>query len=471
MIARYAQLPTKAKLWLAFKVVGIFGTLFWGFLKFVLVPSAASHALAFVQDAYEPEITVGSWSGSVLDLSATAHNLTIEINGLYDQNELLTIDELEVDLSLARRLRKGSWIQSITARSSRLYLERLLSGATNWGRLVNRQTLADVVEDATSSLQTASLEMHSSGMVTSEQEASFAVPRVKVEGLTIEWVEKIPSASGDGIIREQKATLFIDDVDVVVSDLSGFIDSRNLPSQFTLEGRMADGKVSLQARANFFAWAVRQVSAASSPNTASLRPEIVWSPSLEGSIYLENIGAATLARLVPRSALQPKQGSLSGTINFALALQNLTCSADVQLNQFTYAANSSSPTLTNRRSQVETALKTFQANGSYAFDCGNDLQDERFRPLQSFTARTTRQAVSAAPNILQATATVDEARYGQTEVDPELNELVRSLARNNPDDEFHGLSPEFLRAVDSVTKSLSKFGQFRRRLPGLRRRP
>ncbi len=435
--------------------VSFFLGLLWTSLQFVVIPSACSKALAFFEDAYALDITVGNWTGNVLDLSATAHDISVGVNGLFDHDEILTIDELKVELSFWRRLRHGTWTKEVTVRSPRLYLERQLSGGTNWSQLGQFLPPADAFREALDPDSSKEKEK-------SETDHAFAVPRIRVEGLTIESVEKLPGSSGGGLIHEQKSILFIDDIGFVATDMVGLYDGRKLPSNIQLEGRMADGKVSLQAKANFFSWSKPEHPSPAQDGLGETDSGVVWSPSLKGSIYLENIGAATLARLIPQAAIQPQRGGLTGKVDFNLSHQNLDCQANIQLFQFAYAVNANAPILKRHRGEVENALSTFQANERYLYDCGGNLNDQEFRPMQSFQARATRQAVDSAPKIVQATATLDEARYAQTEVEPELAGLVSTLARNDPNQDFYGLSPADLDNISSLTRAAGSLNGLRR---------
>ena len=156
-----------------------------------------------------------------------------------------------------------------------------------------------------------------------------------------------------------------------------------------------------------------------------------WVPSVGATLYLENVGSGALARLTPEAALLPKGGSLTGKVEIDLADHRLDCSGELRMQGVAFAVNGASGGIADRAG-LETSLASYRAQGLRTFDCGGDLRDETFRPVQGFQTRVVRSAVQDAPNIVRAAAEVDNARYTGDEIDPELARWVQRLLDRIP---------------------------------------
>lgn len=446
-------------------VFGI-GTLFLIALKFVIVPTAASQAVSFIAEGHGIDLEVEDWSAGIMDLNASAEKLTIRVPGQYAQAELLTIDEVEMDLSLWRRLRGKGWVNEVRIKGPRLYMERQLNGAWNWQEVIEPLPSAEAsatggpgVGPRGGDTVRASFEDNRD---RDEQETLFNLPELRIEDMRLEWVENLPGDSGGGLINEQRATLFLDDMEISAKDLMGLMDPRAQPSRFTLNARTADGKISVAGQANFFAWSQRLPGKGGVMNTAS-RP--LWAPSFNLKLYLENVGAGAFARLTPEVAVRPARGTMSGSVELALHNYELTCKADIEVRDVTFAVNRSSPLMARRGNQVEREVSQLRpVNGRYQFGCGGLGTEAGFRPVQAFQSRVTREALREAPATTRAAAAADHTRYTTEPLDPAYRVTVANMVI--------GVDADLLELMDvahSVSRTRRTLLDRLRGLPGLRR--
>ncbi len=284
------------------KVVLGIGALVVLALKFVVVPFLASRAVTFVAEGHGLDMEVGGWSSSLLDLSASAKKVAIRVPGKFAHTELMTIDELKLDLSLWRRLRGRGWVNGVRIKGPKLYLERTLSGSWNWQELGSLS--AAPPPDSQGDTETSREDTEESV----NEGDRFKLQRVGIEDMRIEWVENLPGNSGGGLIHEEKATLFLDDMEVSAQDVMGLLDPRPLPTRVSFDARAADGKVSMAGQANLFSWS-RTLPGKGKALVAQPKP--VWAPSFKTNLYLENIGAGAFARLTPEVAIRPARGTMS----------------------------------------------------------------------------------------------------------------------------------------------------------------
>lgn len=384
----------------------------WTVAKFVVIPAVASGSVDALAEAYGVDIAVGDWGAHVTDLSATAKDIVLRVDGPFDQQELLVAKELEVDLSLWSRLRGSTWTRSLTLRDAKLYLERTASGGWNWEELTARGGGLDGYGDEAAS--TIALE---------DREPEFAIPRLRIDGLSLQWVETERGTTGDGVTREIKSSLYLDDMSLVADNVVGFVDPRPRASRLLLEARTGSGLVSFNGKGNLFHWAQNVLDAGPSSTGPA------WAPSLEATISLDGVGAGVLARLTPQAALLPARGTMSGQLLLDVEQHQLQCAADLDLRDVTFTLNRDSPFYARHAQQLGQEVASFRADGPTRFDCGGVLAGD-FRPFHAFQSLVTRKAVDSAPKLVRAVATVDHARYADTEVEPELRRTVASLTRD-----------------------------------------
>lgn len=456
-------------------------TAVWVSFKFVGLPLLASNTLSVWAEGQGMELTVEEWSADVLDLTATAHDITFLAPGPYAQKELLTAHSLEVDLSLWSGLFGDHWVREVRISDPSLYVERLATGRWNWqdaARLDLGSALAGALVDTGSPDGYVLAQDSRGGREVAQElppsEGAFVIPRLTLDGMALQWVETLPSNSGGGIVQELKASLYVDDVHLTATDLVGLLDLRPEPSRLGFEARTGSGKISFDGQANLFSWSPRtdppagQKLAATGPGLGSA-PGLAWNPSLRGRIYLENVEAGAFARLTPTALIVPTRGSLNGTMEFAVRDRQMECIANLALRDVEFAVNSSSPLINNRTRTVERDLASYRANGQYQFSCGGFLGTGEFRPFQAFQTKVVREGVREAPRRVQAVAAMDHSRYSEEPIEPELEGEVAAISSSIPGEvrEWLGLGLEVHREVGRPPSG----GSFRKlvgRLPGIR---
>lgn len=404
-------------------------------LKVAILPAIASRAVNVISEGYGVDMEVGDWSAALFDFSASAKDVVVKVPGTFAKSELLTIDELVFDLSLWQAIRGKGWINEVRVLEPKLYLERQLNGSWNWHELgsLNRESEADFEEDVETAPRSDSPgegAMAAAGRALPEsfvakQLNAFSLKRLRIEGMRLEWVENLPGNSGGGLINEQKATLFFDDMDIAAQDVVGLLDLRPQPTRLKIAARTADGKISMAGQANLFRWAPGATGEGGAQKAGA---DIAWSPNFDIKLYLENVGAGGFARLTPEVAIRPVRGAMSGTVNLALHDYKLDCTANLELVDVTFSVNRSSPLLARKGTQIESEVARLRpVSGRYHFPCGGLGTEVGFRPVHAFQSRITKEALSEAPRVVRAAAAADHTRYTTEPLEPEYRTTVAGM--------------------------------------------
>lgn len=404
-------------------------------LKVAVLPAVASRAVNVISEGYGVDMEVGDWSAGLFDFSASAQDVVVKVPGAFAKSELLTVDELVFDLSLWQAIRGKGWIHEVRVLEPKLYLERQLNGSWNWHELgsLNRGTEADFEEEAEPASRTEAPgegTMAAAGSALPEsfvakQLNAFSLKRLRIEGMRLQWVENLPGNSGGGLINEQKATLFFDDMDIAAQDVVGLLDLRPQPTRLKIAARTADGKISMSGQANLFRWSQGTKGKAEARNAAA---DVAWSPNFDIKLYLENVGAGGFARLTPEVAIRPVRGAMSGTVDLALHDYKLDCTANLELVDVTFSVNRSSPLLARNGSKVESEVARLRpVSGRYHFPCGGLGSEVGFRPVHAFQSRVTKEALAEAPRVVRAAAAADHTRYTTEPLEPEYRATVAGM--------------------------------------------
>jgi hypothetical protein len=370
-------------------------------VKFVWLPWMGSRIVTTIADTYGLDLEVGDWNGSLWDLRATAEDVVLKARGQHAREHLARADAITIDLGFFRWIGGHGWVKTVVVDEPTVHLERSLSGRWNW------QDLADV-DAGTSSVRISTL---------------------RLDRLRIEWIEHVPGNSGGGVVNTSRATLYVDDANVLLQDVVLPADSREKASRFTLNGRTADGVLSVDGAANFFRFRDRASAVLIASAVAGAAPGTGWAPVIEASVYLENIGAAAIGQMLARGPLQAAGGTISGRIALALDDAALTCTTDLQLKDVAYAPNAGSMLLRGHTDVLRGELQGFRSTRRVQVGCEGAQEGAGYRPLQALQAAVTRQAVAdAAPAVRQA-ALIDE-RHATGEIsDADLKVMGDRVAR------------------------------------------
>jgi hypothetical protein len=394
-------------------------------VKFVWLPWMGSRIVETVADVYGLDLEVGGWSGSWLDLEATATEVTLKSRGRHTRTALAEADAITMDLSVWRWLGGHGWIKDVQVREPKVYLERTLAGRWNW------DDLRDV----------------SAGSV------SLAIATLRLDDLRVEWIEHLPGASGSGVVHSSRALLYVEGTDVLLQDVVLPLDPRTSASRFSFNGRTADGVLSMEGSGNFFRFASSPAAPGATLQQASTGAP-GWSPTFNANVYLENVGVAAVGQMLARGALMPSAGTMTGKIQLAVANDGLTCKTDLQLMNVSYAPNPNSGLLRGNTDVMRAGLSGVRVSRKVEVGCEGDAGQPQYRPLTALQASITRAAVEDAPAFVKQAALVDD-RYTRGEIgDADLLKMSEELAQGG----VPGLM-RFLAADASASMTQSLLGQ------------
>ena len=381
-------------------------------IKWVWVPTVSSMAVEDIAERQGLALQVGDWSAEVFDLSATAHDVIVLARGPFERKEIVEADAIRLDYSLWNRIRAGNWLVGVEVVEPSLYLEQLVSGRWNWQSLIRdspsggpapkddgRDEPNIRLADTGSSSRKDGDSGHGDRSTADGPDLSIHLYELTIEEMSIEWVQQMAGSSGQGLVHTQQASLFLDDVSGVVQNIRETDDPRAEPTSFVFEARIADGRMSVEGRANLFRWAPAPIRAGV---LEANRRSTIWAPSVSANIYLDNVGSGAFNRLVPQEAILPVSGSMSGDIQMAVRDRLVECFADVVLTEVSYAANLDAPAIRGRANEVQAGLQGFVVNGPLSEPCGGNLEDRTFRPIPAIPTAMTRGGIKSAPAVVRA---------------------------------------------------------------------
>jgi hypothetical protein len=200
------------------------------------------------------------------------------------------------------------------------------------------------------------------------------------------------------------------------------------PIRFGVEGRTADGRVSISGAAYLFAPA----SPAEDPGAAAIplsSSHPSWLPSFEVRIELENVGLATVGRMAHTLTLVPTSGSVTGTVQLALRDRRIDCTTDLVLHDVAYDLNDRAGGPQRDRSAVRLALRDYRANGRVLAECGGSLDNDGYRTIPAAQAAMTSEAVRGAPATVRELALEDQRSFGARVVEAGLAGAASAVTR------------------------------------------
>jgi hypothetical protein len=374
--------------------------------KYVVGPRVASSAVEAWAATLGLDLEVDDWSLSLHDLRVTAHGVRVKAHGRYASPNLFESASVAIDASLVRRLGGRGWIQDVEVEAPVVHLERTIAGRWNWGELrESREQLGERVGGAGAG-DPDTLTFRVADTKAEATPADFALPLVRAHRLRLQWIQNMPAHSGSGVVQTLQGTVYVEDVELTLEDVAGFVDGRQLPSRISFEGRTADGKISVDGRANLFRWS----DAAARPASTGATLEPRWTPTLEVTVYLEHVGAAAIGRMVPTAALVPTAGTLSGHLRLALHQDRLACQTTLTAQDLTYAPNLESPVVRPRAAQITEQLIGYRTSGPVLIGCEGNLRDSSYAPLEVIQTSITQEVTKTGPSVVRAVSTMDRRR-------------------------------------------------------------
>ncbi len=374
-------------------------------LKFVVIPYVASLTVQDWAERRGVHLEVGGWHADLWDLRVKATGIKLKGADRFTRDSLLEAGACELDFGATYHLfqylyGRPLWdlvrldlsaygLSKLTIDHATLYIERRMSGHGNWDTTLARLRIARPPTGTPSPpaavVPVAAVEPEAEPEVPGWP--TFRPRNVELKGFKIEWIEHLPGGSGGGLIRNVQETLYIDDVEMVAHNRyakpTGHLDE----VAFNLEGRTADGRISLSGT-----WA---------PPTE---------PVLSFKTVLDNVGANAFARMVPDPALVPVSGSMNGSIELTLENDEWHCQGDLQLQNVAYQPVYDSYLARKNSDALSSGLRDFRANRRVALDCAGLKEDEGFGLVPYLQTTATRAAVQDAPKVVRAVAQVEVAR-------------------------------------------------------------
>ncbi|MEZ5288395.1 MAG: hypothetical protein R2712_27035 [Vicinamibacterales bacterium] len=365
-------------------------------LRFEILPAATSSLAESVAEAQGLRLHVEDWRLSLTDFSATAYGVVIETGGRYREPFLFRADAVEIDASLWQNVGAGvarlprrvgnafRWVagrprvplppapigRSVTVSGGELYLERLMSGRGNWDDAVAR-TVAP-------------------GLESDDESDPYYLPELELNDFKITYLEHLPAEPGSGLEQSLTSTLHLDEGTLTIGDFIGPDDTRDDPTDFALDGRVGDGRVSINGAFN------------------------LWAASFGVDISLNNVGAATLGVLSSEASVVPAAGTMTGHIALAVRDDQLReCDVNVTFADVRYRVNPRSPFIKSRQALVARDLETVNVSGPIESVCSGNWSDPEFRPMWAVQSTMTARALAGAPASVQSAALFDPRRFSQ----------------------------------------------------------
>jgi hypothetical protein len=455
-------------------------------VKLVWLPSLVERGVAAFVEGSGVELEAGDWSTDLLgDLAVEARDLVLRAPGPYGRDQLLSVRRARVDLSLFGRLRRGSWVHDVSIEDGEVYLEQLLSGRWNSSEVFGAPELRRQVQDFElrfASRPDGGADERKGSNGACRWSGFSCLDRVQVRDVSLEWVKNWPGQSGGGLVHTSRTSLHIDDLNGILYDLRIPLDEREMPSRFVFEGRVADGRFSIQGEGNFFSWVFEKLSGGdivrppvspvpppapfeSGPSLVSsgarpLASQIRWLPQGSGQLYLENVGAAAFGLVVEPAALRPIGGTISGTVAIEFG-DVYRGRGTIDVEGLQYAANRDSPLLRGRANEIERSLDGVVIDGPVPLEFACSAGDCSGGPLAMAQASMTAAALSDAAPPVVAVARADRVLFSDTlategaelleselagligdEAAAELSELAADAILESSDPEAGGAAPE-----------------------------
>lgn len=353
-------------LWITRKF-GITGTLLIILLvgfplgEYSLLRSAVYSAVPKTIAGFGLEFEAEEWSLSLLKLRATARN--VQLRAPSDEKPVFTASEVELQGGIGTLLRSlpdmvtfhfFGWHQPfnhIVVRHGELHLERSLTGNLNWN---------DFLESVPESLRKDAV----TGV--------YQIQSVRFEDFRVSYIENLPGGSGEGVIKTAQAQVKVDEIRGTFTDLLQPARTGDQPTSFKVQGRSADGVFEITGKAAFFPSKsqpsrepesepdIRKVSFAGKSERKSGYP-------FEMSVYLENIAAGALGRMVPTKTIVPAEGLIGGTVKVVRVSDEARCEGDFIVKDVRFAPN---PLVLTDPSAVEAARKSLANDPPYSGPAG-----------------------------------------------------------------------------------------------------
>jgi hypothetical protein len=313
-----------------------------------LLSYAATHSIPDWIGDFGVQFDAREWSVHPFSLTAEARDVTLRRDAHSDP--VFTATSVEFSGSLrtlfAGVFRRGAVYNEILVSHGEVKVEQSLTGDWNWADFL-AGVPADRRRDAMRGL--------------------YEIKELRVENLKVVYTEHVPGNSGGGVIQTAQATIYIDDVNGHISDLRQATLEEERPTAFQVKARTADGVIEMRGDAALFSTdpvssgaSVVRVSSGGTPVAAHV------GPSFSMKLYLENIGMAAFAQMVPTTTIQPVKGTLRGNLEIVRAAPTgVVCHANLVAQDVQFAPNPRMIPSRDEFDRVQRQLAGYHTSGAY----------------------------------------------------------------------------------------------------------
>ena len=203
---------------------------------------------------------------------------------------------------------------------------------------------------------------------------------------------------------------------------------------------------------------------------APYRPDADWAPHMRLKVYLENVGAAAMGRMISTATFVPVAGYVTGDVEFVLRDREVVdCTTNLQMRDVKFAVNEGAALRAGLKPELLTAqLARVTGSGRVVEDCNGSLLDPGYRTMHVVQAGMTRETMKSAPPMLRAlalgdvkTLTGDVTGEALRDVGGDLGDAVATSLLGTPST----AKPTAARTSDNVAKKSWRgikkvFGQY-----------
>jgi len=336
--------------------------------EYSVLRSAVYSAVPKTIAGFGLEFEAEEWSLSLFKLKATARNA--QLRGASDDKPVFTASEVELHGGIGTFLRSlpdmltfhlFGWHQpfnQIIVRHGELHLERSLTGNLNWNEFLD-SVPESLRKDAVAGV--------------------YQIQSVRFEDFRVTYIENLPGGSGEGVIKTAQAQVKVDEIRGTFTDLVQPSRTGEQPTSFKVQGRSADGVFEITGKAAFFppqSESSRQPAPDEDIRKVSFdgKSEEKSGYPFEMSVYLENIAAGALGRMVPTKTIVPAGGLIGGTVKVIRVRDEAKCEGDFIVKDVRFEPN---PLVLTDPAAVEAARKSLANDAPYSGPAGlcNEQKD------------------------------------------------------------------------------------------------
>ncbi len=314
----------------------------------VIIPKALKITASAWSENVGISMEASGWAIDWIDPQISGKNLVV-YSDIAD-NPVIEIDKATVRFSVFKFITRG-WRQSIkelVLEGADLHLQKDFSGTWNWESIVSSYNLINGVNRAG----------------TQSKQAAIILDKIVMRNMHVGWHETVLSAQGDSSVNSDKAVINIDDINVLVSDVTWPFRFSQEPQKLTLKGRLGGGELAIELTGEVFAW----------QHDIRDRSRMLWRPEIRGKISTINVDAASLWRLLPTQLIAAESGKISGVTLFTLGEDTLlSLSTNLELENVGYSLIS--------KGQKAQTKKIVEVNGFSSTEFSGYLSDKFFQPL------------------------------------------------------------------------------------------